>query len=120
MKIYFKTKKLQKQCSEAREMIKAFGQKMSGKLQQRLMEMKAADSLGDISYLPPTRCHELKNRENVFSVDLEHPYRLLFIPANESIPLKVDGGIDHQQVTEIEVIAIEDTHDEKNQRRGSR
>ncbi len=34
--------------------------------------------------------------------------------------LKEDGGIDHQQVTEIEVIAIEDTHDVKNQRRGSR
>ncbi len=120
MKIYFKTKKLQKQCTEARGMVKEFGLKMSGKLQQRLMEMNAADSLQDLSHLPPVRCHELQNRGRVFSVDLEHPYRLLFIPAHESISLKEDGGIDHQQVTEIEVIAIEDTHDVKNQRRGSR
>ena len=120
MQIYFKTKKLQKQCSENREMVKEFGQKMSGKLQQRLMEINAADSLKDMSYLPPARCHELENRGGVFSVDLEYPNRLLFIPANEPVPLKGDGGIDHQYVTEIKVIAIEDTHDRKNQRRGSR
>lgn len=120
MKVLFKTKKLQKQCSEEREMIKAFGQKMSAKIQRRLMELRAADSLADISHLPPARCHELENRRGVFSVDLEYPYRLLFISENEPIPLKKDGGIDHQHVTEILVIAIEDTHDKKNQRRGSR
>jgi len=120
MKIYFKTKKRQKHCAEVRVMIKELGQRMSVKLQQRLMELNAADLLEDISHLPPARCHELQNRGGVFSVDLEYPYRLLFIPANESTPLTEDGGIDHQQVTEIEVIAIEDTHDKKNQRRGSR
>jgi proteic killer suppression protein len=49
-------------------------------------------------------------------VDLLHPYRLLFIPANEPIPKKPDGGIDLTQVTEVEIISIEDTHDKKNQR----
>ena len=101
-------------------MIKNFGQKMSSKIQQRLMELHAADSLSDISHLPPARCHELENRGGVFSIDLEYPNRLLFIPANDPIPLKEEGGINHQYVTEIEVIAIEDTHDKKNQRRGSK
>jgi len=49
-------------------------------------------------------------------VDLSHPYRLLFIPAHDPIPLKTDGGIDLTQVTEVEIISIEDTHDHKNQR----
>ncbi|MFA6845037.1 MAG: hypothetical protein WCR02_04870 [Sphaerochaetaceae bacterium] len=70
MKIYFRTTKLQKQCSENRTMVKEFGQKMSGKLQQRLMKREAADSLEDMSHLPPARCHELENRGGVFSVAL--------------------------------------------------
>jgi len=99
-------------------MSKAYGKKMSLKLQQRLMELMAAESLADMSHLPPTRCHQLDNTGSVFSVNLEHPYRLLFVPAEEPMPCKKDGGIDLHKVAGIEIIAIEDTHDPKNQRRG--
>ena len=53
------------------------------------------------------------------SVDLEHPYRLLFIPANEDENeiLKEDGGFDLNKITEIEIIDIKDTHDKKTKRR---
>ena len=44
------------------------------------------------------------------SVDLEHPYRLLFIPANNPIPVTQDGGLDWANITEIEIIEITDTH----------
>lgn len=98
-------------------MQKELGKKMAGKLKQRLGELRAADMLFDVSHLPPPRCHELTNRKGVYSVDLAHPYRLLFIPANDPVPLKEDNGIDMAKVTEIEIIAIEDTHDPKNQRR---
>lgn len=84
---------------------------MANKLQQRLMELNAAETLADISHLPPPRCHELTgDRSGQFSVDLEHPYRLLFIPADDPIPLKDDGGVDLSQVREVEIIGIEDTH----------
>lgn len=111
MLIYFKTKKLQKLCSEQREMQKQLTKSMARKLQQRMGELKAAEALSDISHLPPPRCHELTgNRAGQFSVDLEHPYRLLFIPADDPIPYREDNGIDLDQVTEIEIIDIEDTH----------
>ncbi len=80
-------------------MQKQLGPVMARKLQQRLMELKAAESLADISNLPPPRCHELINdRAGQFSVDLLHPYRLLFIPADEPVPRREDGGIDLAQV----------------------
>jgi proteic killer suppression protein len=111
MLIYFRTSKLQKLCSKEREMLKQLGRVMADKLQQRLMELNAAETLADVSHLPPPRCHELSgNRAGQFSVDLEHPYRLLFIPADDPVPLKEDGGIDLSQVREIEIIGIEDTH----------
>lgn len=92
-------------------MQKRLGQGMTRKLQQRMMELKAAETLADISHLPPPRCHELAgDRCGQFSVDLEHPFRLLFIPAHNPIPCRDDGGVDREQVTEIEIIAIDDTH----------
>ncbi len=91
--------------------MKELGAVRARKLQQRLAELKAADTLSDISHLPPPRCHALTgNRTGQFSVDLDHPYRLLFIPADDPIPYKEDGGIDLALVTEIEIIEIEDTH----------
>lgn len=111
MIIYFKTKKLQKICNNARESIKKFGPKMGRKLQQRLMELKAASCLDDISRVPPPRCHQLTgNRDGQLSVDLEHPYRLLFIPANNPLPTTQDSGLDWRRVTEIEIVEIADTH----------
>ncbi|MBW1851893.1 MAG: killer suppression protein [Deltaproteobacteria bacterium] len=111
MVIYFKTKKLQKVCNNASESIKKLGQQMARKLQQRLMELKAASCLADISKVPPPRCHQLSgNREGQLSVDLEHPYRLLFIPANDPAPVMRNGGLDWSKVTEIEIVEIADTH----------
>jgi len=43
-------------------------------------------------------------------VDLEHPYRLLFVPAHSPVSTKEDGGLDWAGVTEIEIIEIVDTH----------
>ncbi|MGR3177932.1 MAG: type II toxin-antitoxin system RelE/ParE family toxin [Candidatus Anammoxibacter sp.] len=102
MIIYFRTKKLQKICSNTKSSLKKHGQEITQKLQQRLMELKAAPCLDDISRVPPQRCHKLSgNRDGQLSIDLKHPYRLLFIPANDPIPETKDGGLDWSKVTEI-------------------
>lgn len=111
MVIYFKTKKLQKICNKAIEARKTLGPKMAKKLQQRLMELEAANCLEDISRVPPPRCHELSgDRAGQLSVDLVHPHRLLFIPANNPVPELDDGGLDWSKVTEVEIVEIVDTH----------
>lgn len=111
MVIYFSTRKLEKIGSQEREMVKQLGPRRAEKLKQRLLELKAADVLSDISHLPPARCHQLTGKEaGIFSVDLGHPYRLLFIPADDPVPLCDDGGIDTKRVKEIEIIDIRDTH----------
>ena len=57
------------------------------------------------------RCHELKgNREGKLAVNLGHPYRLIFEPANNPIPRKPDGGLDWTGVTAIRVLTVEDYH----------
>jgi len=102
---------LQKICNNTNESIKKLGPTMTRKLQQRLMELKAAPCLDDISKVPPPRCHPLSgDRDGQLSVDLEHPYRLLFIPANDPMPHKKDGGLGWTKVSEIEIVEITDTH----------
>lgn len=116
MTISFRVRKLQKICNSDKEMRKAFGKKMAIKLEQRLLELNAADTLADISKLPPPRCHELKgNEKGHFSVDLQHPFRLIFAPvAHDYIDIFLEDGVfDLNKITEIEIIDIRDTHDKK-------
>ena len=45
------------------------------------------------------------------SANLDHPYRLIFRPAEEPVPVKEDGGLDWARVTAVVIIGIEDTHE---------
>jgi proteic killer suppression protein len=111
MQVFFRSKKLQKTCSSAREIQKIFGVSRAKKLQQRLLELSAADHLSQISRLPPARCHEMTgDRQGQLSVDLDQPYRLFFIPADDPVPRKADGGLDWDAVTAIEIVEIGDPH----------
>lgn len=111
MDIYFKYKKLQKICNSAQESNKEWGPELAKKIRQRLLELQAAECLADISHLPPPRLHELEGvMKNKFAVDLRHPYRLIFEPAHDPIPLRSDGGIDRSQVTAILILGVHDYH----------
>ena len=60
---------------------------------------------------PPHRCHELTgNRKGQLSMDLDHPYRLLFQPNHDPLPVRKEGGLDWNLVTAIKILEIEDTH----------
>ena len=111
MEIYFKTRKLKKSCSSERAMRKDFGVRLAKKIAARLHELQTAEFLNEISRVPPARCHELSgDRKGQLSVDLQHPYRLIFIPANDPIPIKKDGGLDWENVDEVEIVEIVDPH----------
>ncbi len=88
-----------------------FGKPLAERLQQRLAELRAADTLEDIRRLPPARCHELsQNRQGQLAVDLVQPKRLIFEPDHNPMPRKPDGGLDWPHVTRIRVIEIIDYH----------
>ncbi|KAF0220466.1 MAG: proteic killer suppression [Geobacteraceae bacterium] len=112
MVILFKTAKLEKEFNESKQMVKRHGPHRAKLLQKRLFELRAATVMEDIFRLPQARCHELHgNRKGTLSVDLDHPFRLIFEPADEPIPTKPDGGLDWTKVTTIRILGIEDTHE---------
>ena len=111
MEISFTTRRMQKLCNSEKEMRKGLDTRNAERLKQRLAEFKAADTLDDISRLPPARCHELKqDRKGQLAVDLVHPKRLIFEPDHHPVSKKEDGGLDWKCVTRVLVIEIVDYH----------
>lgn len=111
MDIVFGDKKLAKLCNNKRNLVKELGADRSRRLQRRLDDLLAATVLEDMRYLPG-RCHELvEDRAGQLSLDLDHPYRLIFVPANEPIPVKSDGGMDWTKITAVKILGIDNTHE---------
>ena len=114
MDISFKNTKLEKEFNEGKKLEKVYGILRAKKIRIRLTELRAASTLHDFwpPYKGPSRCHELTGgRKKQLSVDLDHPYRLIFEPNHSPIPLKPDGGLDWKLVTAILIIGVEDTHE---------
>ena len=115
MDITFKTAKLRKMLNTEAGQAK-LGTVMAKRLRRRLDLLEDVDTLAELA-LPehlPARCHELskgrRGGQYQLSVDLEHPYRLIFVPDHDPIPLRETGGLDWSQVTAIRIIGVEDTH----------
>jgi proteic killer suppression protein len=88
-----------------------YGKDMAKKLHMRRDALMAAESLAD--FWPPNslpeRVHELKgDLKGLFSIDLKHPYRLLF-RAIEAID-HADDRIRWHSIKKVEAVRIEDTH----------
>jgi len=112
MRIRFKTKKLIKDLNTDKGLAKR-GARQAMLIKQRLMLLEAAETLADLGppYAGPARCHELTgNRAGQLSVDLNHPYRLLFVPDHKPPPTGPEGGLNWSQVTAVTIIGVEDTH----------
>lgn len=114
MDIFFNTRKREKEFNEGAQLDRIHGAKRAKKIRLRMKALRAAETLYDLGppYSKPERCHELKgNRRGQLSVDLDHPYRLIFTPAHDPVPTHEDGGLDWAQVTAIRILGVEDTHE---------
>ncbi|HVK40317.1 MAG TPA: type II toxin-antitoxin system RelE/ParE family toxin [Candidatus Kapabacteria bacterium] len=112
VQIAFGDRRLRKVANDVKELTREYGPARARKLIRRLQELRSAECLEDLRNLPGPRCHELrKNRTGQLSIDLDHPYRLIFEPSHDPVPRKADGGIDWRLITAITILEITDTHE---------
>ena len=110
MEITYKSRKLEKQLTDPREMLKSFGQ-LAVKIKMRLKNLKDVDNLAVMRTIPAARCHELTgDRKGELAVDVSGNYRMIFEPNHEPIPQKVHGGLNWELVNKIQINEIEDYH----------
>lgn len=111
MEISFAKSKLQKLCNNSKKLRGEFGPKCADKISRRLAEMEAADCLEDMRFLPQCRCHELTGKyAGCLAVDLEHPYRLVFQPNHDPVPVEKGGGLCWVEVTHVLILEVTDYH----------
>ncbi len=115
MNISFQNTKISKSFNEGSQLEKIHGAPRAKRIRIRMAELRAAENLMVFwpPKSPPSRCHELTEgkRHGQLSVDLDHPYRLVFVPDHDPIPQMEGGGLDWRKVTAIKIIGIEDTHE---------
>ena len=110
MEISFATSKLAKLCNSEKKLRADYGPRMAGVIQQRLMDLDAAETLESMKDVPGS-CHQLTgNLDGLFAVALVHPDRLVFAPDHDPVPQLSGGGVDWSKVTKIEVVGIGDYH----------
>lgn len=79
MEITYKTKKLEKVCTNAKAAERSYGKEMAEKIHMRIDEISAADTVEMMIQFHIGRCHPLsQNRKGQYAMDLIHPFRLLF------------------------------------------
>lgn len=104
MKVTFQTKKLEKQCTIAKETKKVYGNQMADLIHQRIDQIKASENVEELVKFRIGRCHPLHNennkrrkRVNQYAMDLIHPYRLVFEKKENTIQI-------------ANIVSIEDYH----------
>ena len=83
MKIIFKNRKLENECLNSKITTRRYGVKMSLKIKQRIVEIRAADTVEQLVEFSIGRCHPLHgSRMGEYAVDLVHPFRMVFTKVN--------------------------------------
>lgn len=110
MEISYKSRKIQQQLTDPKDLAKSFGA-LARKVNQRIKELTAADNLAIMRTIPAARCHELTgDHKGELAVDISGNYRMIFEPIHDPIPIKEDGGLNWEEVTKIQINAIKDYH----------
>ncbi len=105
MELTYKNKKLQNLCENSKynkELVKGYGKEVAIKLPQRIIELKAFESLNDVPVYPPYRRHKLKgNKKELFAIDITRKYRLLFRQKEGNIIIE-----DLKEIKKIEIMEV--------------
>lgn len=104
MDIEFKNKKMKKIYEDHSLLSKKYGSRQAEEIISRINELKAAESLFDISKIPQARLHSLYNNwKDHYAVDIKHPYRLVLFPLN-------GNNNDLRSITAIKIAEMIDYH----------
>lgn len=88
MDITYKSNKLEKVCTDAKVAERSYGKEMAEKIQMRIDEITAADTIEMMIQFHIGRCHSLSNnRKGQYAMDLVHPYRLVFEKHGQEIQI---------------------------------
>jgi len=110
MDIIVNNKKLRKILEDKNKIRKKYGTKMADKIMQRIDDMKCAENLEILMKLPGNHHPLTGDRKGQFACNLVQPYRLIYRPANDTLPIDDNGNLIYSEITIVEILEIVDYH----------
>jgi len=109
MKIYFKSRKLQKTLSSERAIKQTYG-KNAKIIMRRLKEIQTVNNLA-VLFRMPGKHHPLDgDRKGQFACWLTGNDRLIYKPVDAPLPLDEQGTLIYREVKSVVIVEIEDYH----------
>lgn len=94
MEIRYKNSKIEEICTVLKVAQRRYGAEMAAQIHHRIKQLASVRSINDLFQPRFGRCHRLVgDRAGQYAMDLEQPYRLIFI--------QLDGEIQIVEVQEI-------------------
>jgi proteic killer suppression protein len=110
MDIKFGDKKLKKVANNDRKLQTEYGKIRANLIKIRLEDLTNAVCLEDLRHVAGNY-HELKsNYKGYWACDLDQPYRLIFKPQEEPIPINKDGQYIWSEIFGVEITEITNYH----------
>lgn len=110
MEVTYKNKHLQKCAEDETYSVRKLGPVRSEKYLQRIGDLMDAKTLEEVRNLPGNY-HELSaNRKGQWAVSLDGPYRLIFAPHENPIPVDENGKYVWIEIKGVEIEDIENYH----------
>lgn len=113
VRIEYASDKDRKLFTDSKKLVRKYGSKNARLIMIRLDDLRDATTLADVSPNPPPRRHKLVQRNEEYAVSVEHPFRLVFTPAEWSEADEA-GHYDIQKVQCVVILRVEDYHGGKN------
>jgi Plasmid maintenance system killer protein len=110
MDIIVNNKKLKKILEDKSKIRKEYGPKMADKIMQRIDDMKCAENLEVLMKLPGNHHPLTGDRKGQFACNLVQPYRLIYRPANDTLPIDDNDNLIYAEITIVEILEIVDYH----------
>jgi toxin HigB-1 len=111
--ITFSHKKLESLANNDKLMLKVLGKIRAKFFKLRLSQLYLAESLEDVRHLSGN-FHELReDRKGQWACDLDQPYRLIFTPHENPIPVNENKQYIWLEILGVEVLEIVNYHKEK-------
>jgi len=110
MEIFYANSRIEKICTNDKVALKELGRDGANALRTRLKQMLEAENLEALRFAAGA-WHELAgDRKGELACRVTGRVRLIFMPANDPIPTKPDGGLDWSAVTAVVNLEIVDYH----------
>jgi proteic killer suppression protein len=110
MDIIVNNKKLKKILEDKSKIRKKYGTEMADKIMQRIDDMKCAENLEILMKLPGNHHPLTGDRKGQFACNLVKSYRLIYRPANDTLPIDDNGNLIYSEITIVEILEIVDYH----------